>query len=50
MPKEIGVTEEGFIEALLKIVADFIRRDRIEAAANVLFIVANNMSRDVSRK
>ena len=39
---EIGVDEEGYIEAVQEIRK--LSRESIEAAANVLFIVANNMS------
>ena len=39
---EIGVDEEGYIEAVREIRK--LSRESIEAAANVLFIVANNMS------
>lgn len=39
---EIGVDEEGYVEAVQEI--QKLSRERIEAAANVLFIVANNMS------
>jgi ligand-binding sensor protein len=41
--KEIGVDEEGYIEAIQEIRK--LSRESIEAAANVLFIVANNMSK-----
>ena len=46
--KEIGVDEEGFIEAVKDV--RILSRERIEAAANVLFIVANNMSREAYQK
>ena len=39
---EIGVDEEGYVEAVQEIRK--LSRESIEAAANVLFIVANNMS------
>ena len=39
---EIGVDEEGYVEAVQEIRT--LSRESIEAAANVLFIVANNMS------
>jgi ligand-binding sensor protein len=39
---EIGVNEEGYVEAVQEIRK--LSRESIEAAANVLFIVANNMS------
>ncbi|EGW41562.1 PocR ligand-binding domain-containing protein [Desulfosporosinus sp. OT] len=39
---EIGVDEEGYVEAVQEVRK--LSRESIEAAANVLFIVANNMS------
>lgn len=39
---EIGVDEEGYVEAVHEV--QKLSRERIEAAANVLFIVANNIS------
>lgn len=41
--KEIGVDEEGYVEAVQEIRQ--LSREGIEAAANVLFLVANNMSK-----
>jgi ligand-binding sensor protein/signal transduction histidine kinase len=41
--REIGVDEDGYIEAVNEVRQ--LSRDRIEAAANVLYIVANNMSK-----
>jgi ligand-binding sensor protein len=41
--KEIGVDEEGYIEAVQEIRQ--LSRESIEAAANVLFLVANSMSK-----
>jgi len=41
--KEIGVDEDGYVEAVQEIRK--LSRESIEAAANVLFIVANNMSK-----
>jgi ligand-binding sensor protein len=41
--KEIGVDEDGYVEAVHEIRK--LSRESIEAAANVLFIVANNMSK-----
>jgi ligand-binding sensor protein len=41
--KEIGVDEEGYVEAVQEIRQ--LSRESIEAAANVLFLVANNMSK-----
>lgn len=41
--KEIGVDEEGYVEAVKEIRT--LSRESIEAAANVLFAVANNMSK-----
>lgn len=40
--KEIGVDQEGYLEAVNEI--NILDKERIEAAANVLFVVANNMS------
>jgi len=40
---EIGVDEDGYVEAVQEIRK--LSRESIEAAANVLFIVANNMSK-----
>ena len=40
--KEIGVDQEGYLEAVNEI--NILDKERIEAAANVLFFVANNMS------
>lgn len=41
--REIGVDEEGYVEAVREIRK--LSKDSIEAAANVLFIVANSMSK-----
>ena len=41
--QEIGVDEEGYVEAVQEIRK--LSRESIESAANVLFIVANNMSK-----
>jgi len=41
--KEIGVDEDGYVESVQEIRK--LSRESIEAAANVLFIVANNMSK-----
>ena len=41
--KEIGVDEEGYVEAVQEIRQ--LSRESIEAAANVLFLVANSMSK-----
>lgn len=41
--KEIGVDEDGYVDAVNEIRK--LSRESIEAAANVLFIVANNMSK-----
>lgn len=41
--KEIGVDEDGYVEAVQEIRQ--LSREGIEAAANVLFLVANNMSK-----
>lgn len=41
--REIGVDEESYIESVKEIRQ--LSKERIEAAANVLFIVANNMSK-----
>lgn len=41
--KEIGVDENGYVEAVQEIRQ--LSREGIEAAANVLFLVANNMSK-----
>lgn len=41
--KEIGVDEDGYVEAVQEIRQ--LTREGIEAAANVLFLVANNMSK-----
>lgn len=42
--KDIGVDEDGYVEAVHEIRQ--LSRESIEAAANVLFLVANNMSKD----
>ncbi|MCE5285371.1 MAG: PocR ligand-binding domain-containing protein [Pelosinus sp.] len=39
---EIGVDSNGYVDAVQHI--NILEKDRIEAAANVLFVVANNMS------
>jgi ligand-binding sensor protein len=41
--REIGVDEEGYVEAVQEVRK--LSKESIEAAANVLFIVANNMSK-----
>lgn len=41
--REIGVDEEGYVDAVKEVRK--LSKDSIEAAANVLFIVANSMSR-----
>lgn len=41
--KEIGVDEAGYIEAVKEI--RMLSKERVRAAANVLYIVANNMSK-----
>lgn len=41
--REIGVDEEGYVEAVKEVRK--LSKDSIEAAANVLFIVANSMSK-----
>jgi ligand-binding sensor protein len=41
--KEIGVDENGYVEAVREVT--ILPKERIEAAANVLFIVANTMSK-----
>ncbi len=41
--KEIGVNEAGYLEAIKEIRQ--LSKERVEAAANVLYIVANNMSK-----
>lgn len=40
--KEIGVDPDGYVKAVQEV--NILKRKRIEAAANVLFLVANNMS------
>lgn len=42
--KEIGVNEEEYVEAAKEV--KLLSRESVEAAANVLFTVANSMSRD----
>lgn len=45
---EIGVDETGLVDAVKEV--SILSRERIEAAANLLFVVANNMSRDAYQK
>ena len=45
---EIGVDGDGFVEAVKEI--SQLSKERIEAAANVLYIVANNMSKAAYQK
>lgn len=46
--REIGVDEEGYVEAVQEVRK--LSKESIEAAANVLFIVANNMSKSAYQR
>jgi len=48
LAREIGVDEDGIVDAVQEV--HILERERIEAAADLLFMVANSMSKDAYQK